>query len=225
MEPQYASSVDGNLLSKINLLRFIRAFHYSHNMPHGHYMEFGVLNGHGMIAAYSQLRGILTHMYGFDTFAGLPELSGEDNAALDLMPQFRAGNFRSLKAQSVQDFIIGSTSGLTPDGISMVEGTFADSLKTFDVAALAAKGPCLAVNVDCDLYSSSKDVFAFLDGIVTTGTWLLLDDYWTYRGSPYHGQRRAFDEWMATSKRVGTTLYSNYSGFCRAYICYEKEPV
>lgn len=224
MEPQYHATVDGNLLSKVNLLRFIRAFHYSHDMPNGYFMEFGVLNGHGLIQAYSQLRGRLTKIFGFDTFAGLPELSNEDNAANPLMPQFRAGNFASLPAEAVKQFVIRSTSGLNDTNIAMVEGPFATTLPAFDRTQLENLGPCLAVNVDCDLYSSSKDVFAFLDGIVTTGTWLLLDDYWTYRGSPYHGQRRAFDEWMAASKRVGTTFYSNYNGFCRSYICYEKQP-
>jgi O-methyltransferase len=223
MEAQYHASVDGNLLSKVNLLRFIRAFHFSHEMPPGYFMEFGVLNGQGMVQVYSQLRGKLTHLYGFDTFAGLPGLSPDDEAANALMPQFHAGNFASLQPRAVKDFIIGATSGLDDGKLTFVQGAFSDTLPSFDPAQLADKGPCLLANVDCDLYSSSKDVFAFLDGVVTTGTWLLLDDYWTYRGSPYHGQRRAFDEWMATSTRVGTTFYSNYNGFSRCYICYEKE--
>jgi hypothetical protein len=224
MEPQFHATVDGNLLSKINLLRFIRAFNYSHEMPNGYFMEFGVLNGQGLVQAYSQLRGKLTHLYGFDTFAGLPELSADDEAANALMPQFRAGNFASMAPSAVRNFIVGATSGLNDDNMTLVQGAFSETLPAFDRAQLAGKGPCLAVNVDCDLYSSSQDVFSFLDGIVTTGTWLLLDDYWTYRGSPYHGQRRAFDEWMASSARIGTTFYSNYNGFCRSYICYEKEP-
>jgi hypothetical protein len=51
---------------------------------------------------------------------------------------------------------------------------------------------------------------------------LLLDDYWAYRGSPMHGQRRAFDEWMATSSRIGATEYASYGGFCKAFILHEK---
>ncbi|HEY1727836.1 MAG TPA: TylF/MycF/NovP-related O-methyltransferase [Candidatus Baltobacteraceae bacterium] len=223
MEPAYHPSVDGNILSKVNLLRFIRAFHMAHEMPHGYFMELGVLNGLGMVQVYSQLRGLLTNLYGFDSFAGLPELSADDSDALKLMPQFRTGNFQSMQRDAVSDFIIRGTSGLTRDRVTLVEGVFSETLPKFDKKQLADKGPCLLVNVDCDLYSSSQDAFAFLDDIVTTGTWLLLDDYWHYRGSPYHGQRRAFDEWMATTKRVGTTFYANYNGFCRAYICHEKD--
>lgn len=223
MEPRYVATVDGNLLSKANLLRFIRAFNYSHEMPHGYFMEFGVLNGQGLIEAYGVLRGILTCMYGFDTFAGLPHLSEEDEKGLKLTPQFYHGNFQSLAAKNIADYVRGSTSGITDETLKLIEGVFSETLSAFDLTSLQAHGPCLAVNVDCDLYSSSKDVFAFLDKIVTTGTWLLLDDYWTYRGSPNFGQRKAFDEWMASSSRIGTTFYGNYNGFSRAYICYEKE--
>jgi hypothetical protein len=191
-------------------------------MPAGYFLEFGVLNGQGLVEVHAQLRGLLTHIYGFDTFVGLPTLDQNDTAALNLMPSFRTGNFASMGRERVHDFVIGATSRMSADTLTLVEGAFSATLPVFDKATFVDKGPCLLVNVDCDLYSSSRDVFAFLDDVVTTGTWLLLDDYWHYRGTPKHGQRRAFDEWMATSKRVGTTMYSNYNGFCQAHICYEK---
>ena len=222
MEPRYFTTIDGDVLSRANLLRFIRAFFQSSGVREGYYLEFGVLNGHSLVETYALLRGMLTHLYGFDTFAGLPELSSADEAALGLMPQFHAGNFKSMPAGAVRDFVIASTSGLGPDGISLIEGPFERTLPAFEKSTLRGKGQCLVAHVDCDLYSSSADVFRFLDGIVETGTWLLLDDYWTYRGSPKHGQRRAFEEWMATSTRVGASEYSSYNGFCKAFILYEK---
>jgi O-methyltransferase len=76
--------------------------------------------------------------------------------------------------------------------------------------------------VDCDLYSSSKEVFEFIEPLAITGTWLLLDDYWLYRGHPDHGQRKAFDEWMRSSKRLGYSDYANFNGYGKAVILYEK---
>lgn len=222
MEPRFASTVDGNLLSRANLMQFMRAFLRASDMSRGYYMEFGVLNGSSLVEAWGMLRGLLTHIYGFDSFAGLPVLSLEDSSAKSLMPAFDEGNFVSMSRDRVHETVLAATHGLPPSMLTLTEGFYEKSLPPFDKSRLAEKGPCLVAHVDCDLYSSSLDVFRFLDDIVTTGTWLLLDDYWCYRGSPKHGQRRAFDEWMATSSRIGATPYTPYGGFCQAFILYEK---
>jgi O-methyltransferase len=221
-EPRFAATVNGNLLSKTNLLRFIRTFWQTAGVGRGYYLEFGVLNGQSMIETYAMLRGLLTHLYGFDSFSGLPALSVEDRSGLPLMPDFQEGNFQSMPPDLVKQSIIANTSGLRPEHITLVPGVFSQTLPAFDKQQLEACGPCLVAHVDCDLYSSSVDVFAFLDSVVTTGTWLLLDDYWLYRGSPRQGQRRAFDEWISSSTRVAVSEYGNYNGFCKAFIAYEK---
>jgi O-methyltransferase len=223
LEPRFASSVDGGLLSRANLLRFVRSFFLTSGIERGYYLEFGVLNGQSLIDSYGILRGLITHLYGFDSFAGLPNLSQEDQRSLRLTPSFSAGNFKSLARTTIHDYVVAATSGLSPERLTLVEGMYACTLPAFDKSAFDDKGPCLVAHVDCDLYSSSREVFAFLDDVVTTGTWLLLDDFWLYRGSPRHGQRRAFEEWMATSKRIGASEYSSYGGFCRAYVLYEKD--
>lgn len=222
MEPRFASTIDGNLVSRANLLQFMRAFLRASDMGRGHYMEFGVLNGTSMVEAWGMLRGLVTHLYGFDSFAGLPPLSDSDAVSTELMPSFHQGNFRSMPRDMVADSILAMTHGLDPAMLTLVEGFYEETLPKFDIGQLVDKGPCLVAHVDCDLHSSSLDVFRFLDGVATTGTWLLLDDYWTYRGSPKHGQRRAFDEWMATSTRLGATAYTPYGGFCQAFILHEK---
>jgi O-methyltransferase len=223
VEPRFASSVNGNLISRANLLRFIRTFWQAASQSSGYVLEFGVLNGQSTIEFWGTLRGLVSHMYGFDSFAGLPVLSAQDQDGLPLMPDFKEGNFQAMPAEMVQRSILASAHGLRPDQLTLTEGFFCETLPAFDQCQLEGQGSCLLAHVDCDLYSSSRDVFEFLDDVVTTGTWLLLDDYWTYRGSPYQGQRRAFDEWMASSARVGATEYGNYNGFCKAYILYKKE--
>ena len=222
MEPRFASQIDGGLLSKANLLHFIRAFFNAANVTQGHYLEFGVFNGQSIIETYGVLRGLLTRVYGFDSFAGLPTLSAEDSASLNLTPSFAEGNFKSLPVDVIRSYILSSSTRLGAENLVLTQGFFKDSLPIFNKAEFKDKGPCLVAHVDCDLYSSSMDVFAFLEDVVTTGTWLLLDDYWLYCGSPKHGQRRAFEEWIASSKRIGATDYASYNGFSRAFILYEK---
>lgn len=222
LEPRFSSLIDGGLLSKANLLQFIRTFFNAANVNQGYYLEFGVFNGQSIIETYGILRGLLTSVYGFDSFAGLPSLSPEDSESLSLTPSFSEGNFKSLPIDVIQSYILASTTRLEANNLILTQGFFNDSLPKFNKDEFKDKGTCLVAHVDCDLYSSSQDVFSFLDEVVTTGTWLLLDDYWLYRGSPKHGQRRAFEEWMADSKRVGATEYASYNGFSRAFILYEK---
>lgn len=222
MEPRYHATVSGGLPSRVSLLQFIRAFMYSSEIPNGHIMEFGVLNGSSLIEMYSILRGKLAHLYGFDSFEGLPELTKEDEESLKLMPSFSQGNYKSASAGLVKNNILSNTGGLEPESLTLVPGFYEDSLPEFNNSELNDKGPCVLAHVDCDLYSSSCEVFEFLDDIVDTGTWLLLDDYWCYKGSPLHGQRKAFDEWMAKSTRVGATEYCSYNGFSKAFVLHLK---
>ena len=222
MEPRYHATVAGGLPSRVSVLQFVRAFMYSSNIPDGYVMEFGVLNGGSLIEFYNILRGRLTHLYGFDSFEGLPELSPEDQQALEHMPSFHQGNYKSGPQDFVRTSILANTGGLKAEQLTMVPGFYEKSLPQFDKASLHDKGPCLLAHVDCDLYSSSCEVFEFLDDIVDTGTWLFLDDYWCYKGSPKHGQRKAFEEWMSKSKRVGATEYCSYNGFSKAFIMHRK---
>lgn len=222
MEPRYHSTVSGGLSTRVSLLQFIRAFLYSSGIPNGYLVEFGVLNGGSLVEFYNILRGKLTRMLGFDSFEGLPSLQPEDQIALEHMPIFHEGNFKSDSIDFVKQSILSNTGGLKSDDLILVEGFYEKSLPTFDKSTLQDIGPCLLAHVDCDLYSSSCEVFEFLDEIVDTGTWLLLDDYWCYKGSPNHGQRKAFEEWMQKSKRVGASEYCSYNGFSKAFILHRK---
>jgi hypothetical protein len=221
VEASFYPTLHGDILSRANLYRWIREFFRASGMAPGYYMEFGVLNGEATIEAYRQLRGHITQFFGFDSFAGLPELSSEDRAAAPLMPNFSTGNFSSMSKDQVHATILAQ-SGMPPELLTLQLGYFSESLPRFDRGLLANKGECRVCYIDCDLHSSSQQVFEFLDPLVTTGTWILLDDYWCYRGDPRQGQRRAFDEWIASSKRVGVSEYGNFKGWGKAYLAYVK---
>lgn len=221
MEPSFYPTLHGDIVSRVNLYKWVREFFRASSFKPGYYLEFGVLNGEATLDAYRMLRGYLTHMYGFDSFCGLPNLSDQDKAGLDLMPTFHASNFQSSTIDAVYETIIAQ-SGMKRDMLTLTEGFFSDSLPKFDIQAFSGKGDCLICYVDCDLYSSSWDVFHFIEPLVTTGTWLLLDDYWCYRGSPNHGQRKAFEEWISQSNIIGATEYCNFKGWGKAFIIYEK---
>ncbi len=221
MEASFYSTLDGNVLSRANLYRWLREFFRVSQMKPGYYLEFGVYNGESLIEAYRMLRGWITHYFGFDSFAGLPDLAQEDRIALRDMPTFHKGNFTSMNRDKVAGTIVNLT-GMDASLLTLTEGFFADSLKKFDSCQFAQQGECRVCYVDCDLYSSTREVLQFIEPHITTGTWILLDDYWCYKGSPRHGQRRAFEEWIQSSKRIEVSDYGNFKGFGKAFIAYEK---
>lgn len=220
VHPHMFSGLNGDLLRRINLFKFIRDFIRSSSVGNGYYMEFGVLHGESMIDAYRQLRGYITHMFGFDSFEGLP-FEEKDLKSIKIMPSFCKGNFKSMKFDYVKQNIINSAN-VPEDKLSLIKGFFNQTLANFDDALLKNKGKLLCAYIDCDIYSSTLDVLKFLGDKITTGTWLLLDDYWCYRGSPKYGERRAFEEWIKKNNRIGVSEYCNFNGYGKAFIAYEK---
>jgi len=218
--PSYYPTIQGDLLGRVNLLRFIREFCRIHEVGECYAMEFGVLNGESLIEIVRQLRGFVTDVVGFDSFEGLPELTDRDAASLDLLPAFHKGQFSGQRSAEVGRHISMSTQ-FPEENISLIEGYYSDTLRQYGLAQLPKKFPIL-VHMDCDLYSSTCDVLDFITDVVQDGTFLLADDFWCYRGSPKHGQHRAILEWEQDNGRVGLTPYSNYKGFGRAFIAYLK---
>jgi O-methyltransferase len=219
-QPNYMQQISGDILSKTNVFRLIREFARYSGIDKGYYMEFGIMNGECAISAYRQLRGIVTDIYGFDTFSGHPSQTAEDKQAAEHAPYFFEGNYSSVGKEVVYKYMLGATM-MEESNLHLIEGRFSDSLPKFDKTQLDEKGFPVCVFVDCDLYSSARDVFSFITDIVQTGTWLLVDDYWCYRGNPKAGVRRALDEWVRDNGRVGLSFYDNFNAYSRAYIVHE----
>lgn len=215
------TTLNGDLLKRANLFRFIREFIEAQNMPTGYYMEFGVLNGETMIDAYRQFRGVIAHYFGFDSFEGLPDLQSSDEEALKYTPHFYKGNFKSMAIDYVMKTIT-SCCRMQEDELTLVKGYFSDVLPKIDKVSMREKGIPLCIYIDVDLYSSTVDVLRFIDDLVVTGTWILFDDYWAYRGSPLYGEQKAIKEWINGHDRIGLSAYCNFNGFGRAFIAYEK---
>jgi len=219
--PSIYPTMDGDLMKRANLFRFIREFHWKMNMPEAYYMEFGILNGECMVDAYRQFRGVVSHYYGFDSFEGLPELSMDDERALEHTPMLHQGNFKSMKKQYVKNSIISSCQ-ISDDELTLIDGFFSGILPDYNKSSLNINGSPLCIYIDCDLYSSTVEVLKFIDSLIVTGTWILFDDYWVYRGSPNFGEQKAVREWMRDHERIGLSDYCNFNGFGKAFIAYEK---
>lgn len=152
----------------------------------GDYLEFGVFRGSSFICAYNEAqRNRLKKMrfFAFDCFEGLPE--GEGGV-------FEAGEF-AFPRHMFEKVI--SKAGVDLDRTVVVPGLFENSL-TEDVKTRHNLRKAAIVHVDCDIYSSTKDVLRFVEDLVDVGTILMFDDWYHFGPNPdEYGEAKAFAEW------------------------------
>lgn len=119
----------------------------------GLYLEFGVHSG----ASIRQIAAVTNnHVYGFDSFEGLPEAWNG----------LQAGHF--------------TTGGHLPtvqQNVTLIKGWFNETLPGF---VEQHKDPVAFVHIDCDLYSSTKTVFDNLKDRFVVGSIIAFDEIFNY---------------------------------------------
>ncbi len=119
-------------------------------LTYGMWLEFGVYKG-ATINAIAQN----THqtLYGFDTFTGLPESWGE----------YPEGVY--------------SKDGHLPkvtENVQLIKGLFNDTLPLF---LQCRRTKCSFIHIDCDLYSSTKQVLSHLKDRIVKGKVIAFDEF------------------------------------------------
>ncbi|WP_160331145.1 class I SAM-dependent methyltransferase [Bradyrhizobium macuxiense] len=139
--------------------------------PNGLFLEFGVASGRTI--SHMARNTPHTHFYGFDSFEGLPEA-------------WRSGFDKGVFAQARLPIV--------PPNVTLIKGWFDDTLPAFlhDQPHM----PLSLLHVDCDLYSSTKTIFANLKDRIVPGTLIVFDEYWNYPGWRKH-EFKAFEELLA----------------------------
>ncbi len=214
----WTSQNGGELTGRPQLLAWIGEFARSHDIEDFEIYEFGVLNGESAVEIIKVLRGGLRKFTGFDTFTGIPALQDKDIAALPKQQRFDEGNFSGLSCREVKLFIDQAAQHAAVETL-LIEGDFRNA-KADEVVGNASHFPLL-FHLDCDLYSSSCSALEFVAEVAQTGSWLLADDYWCYRGDPRCGQQAAIRDIMDSNPRIRLNPYCNYRGSGRAFVCYE----
>ena len=145
-------------------------------------LEFGVYAGKSLRLIAARTRG---PVYGFDSFAGLPE---------DWTPRQRKGRFD----------LEGKIPKFAEPNVKLVQGWFHETLPTF---LSQQSGPVRFLHMDCDLYSSANTVLKHVGPRIVSGTVIVLDEYFNYPGWEQH-EFRAFQEFVAAAG-----LNYSYIGF------------
>jgi hypothetical protein len=122
------------------------------SLKEGLVLEFGVFHGKTMRMITEKFQSSPIH--GFDTFSGIPE------------------NWHNTKKGSYSTHNILP---VAPGNAQYHVGLFSDTLPSF---LDQNKGePIRFMNIDCDLYSSTKDIFDLISDRVVSGTIIIFDEY------------------------------------------------
>jgi len=144
----------------------------------GMWLEFGVFSG-GTIKQMAKAHSGKP-VYGFDSFEGLPE-------------QWRDPNHMDPKWGGKGAF---SLDGKVPfpetDTIKWVKGWFDNSLPEF-LSSKTTQDKLAYLHIDCDLYSSTKEVFKHLGPWLKPGVIIVFDELLNYAGFEHHEMKAFFE--------------------------------
>jgi len=145
-----------------------------------HVLEFGVFKGETV----RQLRQLFENhfqVFGFDSFKGLPE---------DWV--FKGGNKR-IRAGAMNPQAI-----LSVPGVEIFPGWFKDTIPQY----LGRAANIALLHVDCDLYSSTKEVLFGLNAQIRSGTIIVFDE-WIYNHDAAYDdhEQKAFYDWTTMCNR------------------------
>ena len=163
--------------------------------PKGHYVEFGVYEGKSINYLASLNKNITFH--GFDSFEGLPE-------------QWFMGH----KVIEKGHFDVSEQPNVVPN-VVLHEGWFED---TIPVWKKDHKRHISFINIDCDLYKSTKTVLELLNNQIVESTLIRFDDLLPSPISPYpkweEGEWKALVEWCKNYDREVVPLARSWKQGC-----------
>lgn len=160
-------------------------------------MEFGVGAGRHIRNIARQVE----HVFGFDSFHGLPESWDGQN---------RKG-----------DYSQGGILPKVPENVTLVVGLFQESLPSF---AERLQQPVAWVHCDADLYSSTKCIFEHLSSHFADGVILNFNEFWNYPAAHLH-EAKAFAELIAEGEFDYECIGRTDTSYCQAaFRLWRKQP-
>lgn len=206
----------------------------------GDYLEFGVFKGWSFVKAYNALKyyenswnkfertkqaysnieeakkvydkrkKIQRRFFVFDSFKGLPEITG-----IDLNhPRFRKGRYDCSK----EDFLAElEKNNVDLKDIGIVDGFYKDSLTDSIKEKFNLKKAAI-IMIDCDLYESTRDVLKFISNLIDNGTIIIFDDWYTFKSSPIRGQQKACLEWLEKNPKIKLINYKEFGAYQKSFI-------
>lgn len=172
------------------LLYFQRLFNLLEGIE-GDVVECGVASGYtlSILASLVRSSGTNRHIWGFDSWAGLPKPSEKDLASAKSCA--REGLLGDSSVECVLENLrwCGFDDSEIKSGVTFVKGLFSDTLPKY-------RGPNIALlHIDADLYDSYKDALQYLWPKVSVGGIIAFDEYQAL--DTWSGAKPAVDEFFS----------------------------
>jgi hypothetical protein len=174
--------------------------------PKYNYYEFGVASGGSMKIYILALKKFCKdykqdikkfHIFGFDSFAGLPEAQEADKRKDWYLGQFKYG--KEVVLEMIRDV------GFPMENVHLIEGYYEDSLIEERRRECQAFPPAI-INMDTDYYSSTMTAFGWVGPLLSSGTLFRFDDIWSFYGHPEKGQIKAIRDFNQMDKGTLTAF-------------------
>jgi hypothetical protein len=180
----------------------------------GSYLEFGLYRGASFAQFHHAFRRRKLHvpMFGFDSFEGMPQAHGPDAD-----PGFRpyaAGHFSCTEAELRREL---TRRRVPPERYTLIPGYYDRSLRP---ALYARPGLAAAavVFLDCFYLESTRTALEFVTPIVQSGSLVMLNSYFRFKGHPAHGERGALEAWARDHPGFRLTEYARFGTAGIAFI-------
>ena len=175
--------------------------------------EFGVLTGRslkGLVRALNQTQINFRRSWGFDSFVGLPQEERHKQGQLEERG-FTPGAFSAsqiIHERSYSKLEATILKFINDSRVTLVRGFYNESL-TPTLATERQMKPALMVEVDCDLYTSTRTAldWLFTNKLLVVGTLIVYND-WRGFGGAQSGEAEAHAEVMKKYGAKGKFLWS-----------------
>ena len=183
----------------------------------GDYCEFGLFKGYSFWKAQQEAnrQGLNCRFFGFDSFAGLPEIGAIDKTNHG---EFRAGQFSCSRQQVTAN--LNAAGGIDWERTFLIPGYFEKSLTPELVEQHRIRKVGVAL-INCDLYSSTVEVLNFLRRLIGDKTVLVMDDWNCFQADDNKGQRRALREFLETASHLSLEPLLSYGEELSSVHCAE----
>jgi O-methyltransferase len=180
----------------------------------GDYLEFGVSVGVTMTAAFANAQRFgldWMRFFAFDSFQGLPEISGIDAEG---PCEYHEGQYACGLEQFKKNL---ARNGVDLRRLIPVPGWYDQSLNDDTKKKLGIQKAAV-IWIDCDLYESTVPVLNFVTDYVQSGTIMCFDDFYCFRGDPNRGESRALKEWLAKNPSITAIEYRKFEAAGASFI-------
>jgi O-methyltransferase len=191
----FIAKINPAIIHNVEKYHVIKKVHYLSAIEeiNGDYLEFGVYTGssfcHSIRCCHFTEKlnknVIETKFYGFDSFAGFGKIDANEKH-----PFYTDTNFDT-SFENVNNRVKKIQGNYKCE---LIKGFFNETLN--DGAKSLGINLARIIFIDSDTYSSANDALTFCIPTIQEGTFVILDDFFSYKGNIGKGVARAFNEFL-----------------------------